>query len=145
MKSLGLWWFLLAIGVVLAAQFRDWMWWYNWEDDEEGTNPAPLLCALWPVWRALEWVWWRIYWPLHGVYRRFFPLPSPPPWREQDGFSPLELLAIDIIGLWELNWFDYDLSIKQKWDAFLKARGVEDGLEQPIGCSGGCTPPDFQQ
>lgn len=144
MNYAGPWWFVLAIGVVVAVQFRDWVWWNNWEDDEDERNPAPLLRAVWRMWRALDdawfWIWWKKLWPVSNrlaeLRRRFFPDPVEF-YADQDGLFPWDWVLIGIGELWKMGEHDdrfiYDQSVKKNWDEFLKARGAEGSAERPEG------------
>ena len=117
----------MAIGIYLAGELRDWKRWHNWEDDEDEPNPAPLLCAMWKIWSALQrtydWLWWKLYWPLKSFIRRKrFPDSFTQSPVDEFGMTPEAWLLIAIVGLWELKWFDYDETVKKNWDDFVRVR-----------------------
>ena len=133
MRSVGPWCLVVAIGMVVAAQFRDWMWWQIWGGDEDEPNPAPLLCVLWQILRAVEsgwdWILWRKLWPVRSALSRllwrYSPAPLPPTIIDKDGLTPEDWLLMSIVGLWDMNKydarFDYDKSVKKNWEVSLKA------------------------
>jgi hypothetical protein len=117
------------------------MWWNSWGGDEDDPNPAPLLCAFWKMWRALDdawfWFWWKKLWPisksLSDLRQRLFPRPIG--WYvDEEGLGPWEWLLIAIGELWNMGEHDdrfiYDRSVKSKWDEFLKARATGDDTER---------------
>ncbi|HEV2352368.1 MAG TPA: hypothetical protein VG028_21240 [Terriglobia bacterium] len=112
------------------------MWWSIWGDQEDERNPAPFLCALWILGRALDnawfWFWRKKLWPLSkalwDLRLKLFPRPILQR-LDEDGLAPEHHLLIAIYGLWNMyqhdNRFDYDQSIKKKWDEFLNGREAD--------------------
>lgn len=128
-------WFVWSIlALYLGREFIGWMWWNNWEDDEDEPFPAPLLWASWPGWTALEKVFDRIIWRTQDVRRL---LRTALAWRsseeaqweepvDTDGRTPTEWLFINMVGVWNLkNWYgdEYDWEVRKRWGEYLKDRG----------------------
>jgi hypothetical protein len=122
----------------MAAELRNWLWWYYWEDDEDEPNPAPLLTSSRAIWQSLDaaWLWFqtRVCWPVERWLRRnvprFFPPPEPlaPP-VDKDGRAPEEWLLIELIGIWNLEYGygdEYDWQVKRNWDEYMAARTAQD-------------------
>jgi hypothetical protein len=140
----------LSFGLVLAAELRNWLWWYRWEDDEDEPNPAPLLSSSWDLWRVIDktwfWLWSRAIWPVgRGLQTKLpgaFPPPELPPSPvDKDGRTREEWLLIDILGVWNIDWQDeYGQQTKNNWDEFLRTREKGDEkLEETKEEAGPCS------
>ena len=131
---------IATLGALMGKEFLDWVWWHEWEDDEDERNPAPLLCATWTVWQLVEqarfWLWVRIVYFLKRwleSIRWHSPPPQPPPEpTDADGRTPEEWFVIGVVGIWNLEcWYkdEYDWEVKRKWDESLKSRQLQENSE----------------
>ena len=147
MNNFGLLCFCLALGFYAGKEFIDWSWWYHWNDDEDEENPAPFLCLTWIAWKWLGelrfWLWSRLWWPvrrrLNTIWGRYLCPEFPDEPADQDGRTLTEWLLIDIVGVWNLDWFkdDYDQNLKWNWEEYLKSRdetGSPEAEEPETGC-----------
>lgn len=140
MKNIGLWCAIAAVGVLMGREFRDWVWWYLWEDEEDEPNPAPFLGTTWAAWQLIErtrfWLWAKVRRPLERTLASIWKhsrLPElPPEPTDKDGRTLSEWLAIDVVGIWNLeSWYkdEYDWEVKRKWDECLKSRQAGEDSE----------------
>jgi len=140
LKNIGAWFAVATLGALMGKEFLDWVWWYHWEDDEDEGNPAPLLSSTSAVWKLIEqasfWLWRRIRHPLEcwlDSIRGDSPPPElPPEPTDQDGRTPTEWLAIEVIGIWNLEcWYkdEYDWEVKRNWDDCLKSAQADEDSE----------------
>ncbi len=139
MNNFGLLCFCMALGLYAGKEFIDWSWWYHWNDDEDEENPAPFLCMTWRAWKWIGevrfWLWSRVWRParqrLTTVWGRSFSPDFPDEPLDEDGRTPTEWLLIDIIGVWNLDWFkdDYDQNLKRNWEEYLRSRAATESTE----------------
>lgn len=140
MKRIGLWCAVAALGILMGREFRDWAWWYLWEDDEDEPNPAPFLGVFWAAWQLIDrarfWLWVRVLHPLErtlaSIWRRGSPPELPLEHTDEDGRTPTEWLAILVFGIWNLEcWYkdEYDWEVKRRWDECLKSRKEDEDSE----------------
>lgn len=140
MKNIGAWCAVATLGVLMGKEFRDWVWWYLWEDDEDEGHPAPFLGTTWAAWQLIEqaqvWLWARAWHPLErivaSIWRHSPPPEVPPEPTDQDGRTPTEWLAIDVVGIRNLEcWYkdEYDLEVKRKWDECVRSRQTNEDSE----------------
>jgi hypothetical protein len=143
LKNPGIWCAFAVLGILMGKEFLNWVWWYNWEDDEDEPNPAPLLCKTWAVWKLIGrlefWLWSNVWFRLKRwicrIWDRVFP---PEPFKgeraDEDGITPTQWLGIDMFGAWEVFSGYYDVEVKQKWDEFLKTQNATEhtGAEEEL-------------
>jgi hypothetical protein len=147
LNNFGLLCFCLALALYAGNEFIDWFWWYHWNDDEDERNPAPFLCMTWMAWKWLRevcfWLWSRVWWlarqRLSTIWGRSFSPDFPDEPVDEDGRTPTEWLLIDIIGIWNLDWFedDYDQNLKRNWEEYLRSRDAAESPEveeRQTGC-----------
>ena len=92
----------------------------------------------WMAWKWLglvrHWLWSKVRWTarqrLTTIWGRSFSPDFPDDPVDEDGRTPTEWLLIDIIGIWNLDWFedDYDQNLKRNWEEYLRSR---DAAESP--------------
>jgi hypothetical protein len=144
LKNFGLYISYSALALYLAKEFIGWVWWNNWEDDEDEPFPAPILWAFWILTRIFEEKTLRIRcrceslkWRLRERLMKFLnprwngeqTLESP---MDADGRTPEEWLVIKLVGVWKVrSWYgdEYDWEIRKNWEEVLNARErpVRDG------------------
>jgi len=129
-------WVYLALGIYFAKELRDWLWWHNWEGDEDEPNPAPVLSRTWRAWQWLSdglfsWVWANVWWPLRQLCDRFRSPGAPPSEPvDQDGWTPIDWLVINAWGVWDPVWRErckdvYDVQVRRNWEECLARDGAE--------------------
>lgn len=131
------------LALYLGREFIDWMWGFYLDCDDDDPDPTPLLRSTMPVWWKLDMLgfrlWHRLWWPvrrwLENNLPRVFPVSEPLPTpMDSDGRTPEEWLAIEVIGVWNLEWYEgaYDKRIKENWEDFLKSREVQGNHESQV-------------
>jgi hypothetical protein len=133
----------LTLALYLGREFIGWMWWENWEDDDDEPFPAPLLVGSRPFWSAFQNMFAWILRQTHDVCRllrsalaRFWPEGAPrgEP-MDADGRTPTEWLLINVVGVWNLrSWYggEYDWEVRQRWEECLEGRkGAEETAAAP--------------
>jgi hypothetical protein len=137
LKNPGTWCAFAIMGILMGKEFLDWVWWDNWEDDEDEPNPAPLICKTWAVWELIDrvrfWLWlniWRLpeRW-IDDIWYRFFPTGPPKEPVDQDGRTPTEWLLIAVVGVWDAHKDEYDQKVKAKWEEYLRTRNLAEEPE----------------
>jgi hypothetical protein len=132
LKNIETWCAVATLGALTGKEYLDWVWWCHWEDDEDERHPAPLLCSTWAVWQLIGqarfWLWMGLWHPLEcwldSIRGESPPFQLPPEPTDKDGRTPAEWLAIEVIGIWNLEcWYkgEYDWEVKRKWDESLKS------------------------
>lgn len=133
MEYFGAWAACLVLSSWLGKEIGEYVW-SIWDDEIDDPPTFPLLEKAWPVWRKLDgawfWLWVRCLNPLRewGEERlpHWFPPSEPPPSSlDADGRTPEEWLAIELIGIWNLEVRykgEYDWQVKRNWDECLNSR-----------------------
>lgn len=140
MENFCPWFAWCILAMCLGREFIGWMWWNNWEGDDDEPFPASLLRASWPGWVVLEKPFTRLCWRMQDVRRQLRTVlarrsSEEAPWEEPmdaDGRTPTEWLFINMVGVWNLkNWYggEYDWEVRKRWEEYLKDRGEP---EEPV-------------